>query len=313
MDHVPVLLAETLHYLKTKAFLGQPGIFIDATFGGGGHSVAILENTSSQTRLLAIDRDEAAIRRAEPLRERYGKRFQFIKGNFAELTSLLAAAGLFEIDAILFDLGLSSHQLSARERGFSFQLDGPLDMRMDFEAEKTAAEIINHADFEDLRQIFRLYGEEPRAAKIARTIVAQRKNKPFTGTAELAELVCRVTPFMVRSRRLHPATRVFQALRIAVNNELESLRKVLPAALQALRVGGRLVVISYHSLEDRIAKKIFRRWTGLCTCPPDLPVCSCGAVPLVKNLTVKPVVPGPVELNNNPRSRSAKLRAVEKI
>ncbi len=313
MVHAPVLLAETLHYLNIAAFADREGVFVDATFGGGGHSAAILENTASGVRLLAIDRDGAAWERATALRERFGDRLLVQRGNFAALPQLLGAAGLTAVDGILCDLGLSSPQLAARDRGFSFQLDGPLDMRMDQRLAVTAADIVNRADYEELKRILKVYGEEPQAAKIARTIVARRQEGPLQSTRELADLVAATLPVSTRNRRIHPATRVFQALRIAVNEELEALQQVLPAALAALRPGGRLVVISYHSLEDRVVKRSFRRWASPCTCPPDLPVCSCGAVPLAVVLTARPVVPGVPEVRANPRSRSAKLRAVEKL
>ncbi|MBW1645108.1 MAG: 16S rRNA (cytosine(1402)-N(4))-methyltransferase RsmH [Deltaproteobacteria bacterium] len=311
MDHVPVLLAETLHFLNTDAFAEQSGVFVDATFGGGGHSAAILESAAA-VQLLAIDRDETAAGRAAALTARFGSRFRFMRGNFAELPHLLAAAGLPLVDAILFDLGLSSYQLGELERGFSFRLDGPLDMRMDQSLTTTAAAIVNHAEPAELKRLLREYGEEPRAAKIARAIVARRAEKPFATTRELADLVVGLTPPAARNRRLHPATRVFQALRIAVNAELEALRRVLPAALASLRSGGRLVVIAYHSLEDRIVKKTFHEWAAPCICPPGLPVCACGRTPQVEILTRRPVVPGAAEVRTNPRSRSAKLRAVVK-
>jgi len=311
--HVPVLLAETLTYLNVSRFRDQDGIFVDATFGGGGHSRAILEHTGRGAKVVAIDRDQAAVGRAVPLRERYGDRFTLLQGNFADLSQLLQEVQIKGIDALLLDLGLSSYQLSNAPRGFSFQLDGPLDMRMDQKQEISAADIIRTAGVDQLRDIFKRFGEEPYAGSIARAIVKARSVKPITTTRELADLIVSLTPPDKIHRRLHPATRVFQALRIAVNEELQALVAVLESGLEWLNRGGRLVVISYHSLEDRIVKRMFRQWSDPCICPPGLPVCTCGKVPQVRRLTGKVVVPGADEVKRNPRSRSARLRAVERL
>ncbi len=313
MNHVPVLLSETLKYLNVSRFREQDGIFVDATFGGGGHSMAILDHTGQGVKLIAIDRDRAANKRAVSLRQRYGERFTLLQGNFADLSQLLHEVQVKGIDALLLDLGLSSYQLSNAPRGFSFQLDGPLDMRMDQGQESSAADIIRTATIDQLRDIFRRFGEEPYAGSIARAIVAARSQQPITTTKELADLILSLTPPAKSHRRLHPATRVFQALRIAVNEELQALIAVLEAGLNCLNQGGRLVVISYHSLEDRIVKKMFRQWSTTCSCPPDFPVCTCGKVPQVRRLTGKVVVPTVDEVERNPRSRSARLRAVERL
>lgn len=313
MNHVPVLLTETLKYLNVSRFREQEGIFVDATFGGGGHSRAILDHTGQGVKLIAIDRDRDANQRAVSLRQRYGKRFTFLQGNFADLSQLLHEVQIKGIDALLLDLGLSSYQLSNAPRGFSFQLDGPLDMRMDQGQESSAADIIRTATIDQLRDIFRRFGEEPYAGSIARAIVAARSQQPITTTRELADLILSLTPPAKSHRRLHPATRVFQALRIAVNEELQSLVAVLEAGLNCLNQGGRLVVISYHSLEDRIVKMMFRKWSTACICPPDFPVCTCGNVSQVRCLTGKVVVPTGDEVKRNPRSRSARLRAVERL
>ena len=311
--HVPVLLAETLAYLNVSRFRDQDGIFVGATFGGGGHSRAILEHTGKGTKVVAIDRDQAAAGRAVLLRQRYGDRFTLLQGNFADLSQLLREVQIKGIDALLLDLGLSSYQLSNAPRGFSFQLDGPLDMRMDQKQEISAVDIIGTAGVDQLRDIFKRFGEEPYAGSIARAIVKARSVKPITTTRELADLIVSLTPPAKIHRRLHPATRVFQALRIAVNEELRALVAGLESGLACLNRGGRLVVISYHSLEDRIVKRMFRKWSDPCCCPPGLPVCTCGKVPLVRRLTGKVVVPGADEVKRNPRSRSARLRAVERL
>ena len=310
---MPVLLTETLKYLHVSRFREQDGIFVDATFGGGGHSKAILDHTGHGLKLIAIDRDRAANQRAAFLRQHYGERFSLLQGNFADLSQLLHEVQVQGIDGLLLDLGLSTYQLSNAPRGFSFQLDGPLDMRMDQAQETSAADIINTGTLEQLRDIFRRFGEEPYAGSIARAIVAARSQQPLTTTRELADLIVSLTPPAKSYRRLHPATRVFQALRIAVNEELQALITVLEAGLSCLNEGGRLVVISYHSLEDRIVKRTFRQWSSACTCPPDFPVCTCGKVPQVRRLTGKVVVPQADEIERNPRSRSAKLRAVERL
>ncbi len=254
MNHVPVLLTETLKYLNVSRFREQDGVFVDATFGGGGHSMAILDHTGQGLRLIAIDRDRAASQRAISLQQRYGERFTLLQGNFADLSRLLDEVQVKGIDALLLDLGLSSYQLSNAPRGFSFQLDGPLDMRMDQGQEYSAADIIRTGTVDQLRDIFRRFGEEPYAGSIARAIVTVRSQKTITTTRELADLILSLTPAAKSHRRLHPATRVFQALRIAVNEELQALVAVLEAGLSCLNQGGRLVVISYHSLEDRIVK-----------------------------------------------------------
>jgi 16S rRNA (cytosine1402-N4)-methyltransferase len=313
MNHVPVLLTETLKYLNVSRFREQDGVFVDATFGGGGHSMAILDHTGQGLRLIAIDRDRAASQRAISLSQRYGERFTLLQGNFADLSQLLDEVQVKGIDALLLDLGLSSYQLSNAPRGFSFQLDGPLDMRMDQGQESSAADIIRTGTVDQLRDIFRRFGEEPYAGSIARAIVAARSQKTIITTRELADLILSLTPPAKSHRRLHPATRVFQALRIAVNEELQALVAVLEAGLSCLNKGGRLVVISYHSLEDRIVKRMFRQWAASCSCPPDFPVCTCGKVSQVRRLTGKVVVPQVDEVERNPRSRSAKLRAVERL
>ncbi|MBN2333552.1 MAG: 16S rRNA (cytosine(1402)-N(4))-methyltransferase RsmH [Deltaproteobacteria bacterium] len=313
MKHVPVLLSETLNYLNISRFQHGPGIFVDATFGGGGHCRAILEHAGPQVRVIAIDRDQAAVHRSAELRERYGDRFLMLQGNFADLSRLLDEARVRSVDGLLLDLGLSSYQLGSGPRGFSFQLDGPLDMRMDRRQERTAADIVATCPAEQLQEIFQRFGEEPYAKSIAKALVAARAVKAITTTRELAELIMSMTPPAKAHRRIHPATKVFQALRIAVNGELQALVDVLSVALERLNPAGRLVVIAYHSLEDRIVKQMFRQWAARCLCPPDLPVCACGVIPRVRLLQQKAVVPQAEEKERNPRSRSARLRAVERL
>jgi 16S rRNA (cytosine1402-N4)-methyltransferase len=283
------------------------GFFVDATVGAGGHAEALLER-GPEIRLLALDRDPDALVLAQRRLARFGARVAFAQENFADLDRVLQdwpAA-----DGILADLGVSSMQLEQGPRGFSFRRDGPLDMRMSG-AGRTAADIVAAASVEELTRILREYGEERMAAKIARGIVQERDWRgPITGTRQLARIVARAKG---TRERIDPATRVFQALRIEVNQELVALSRFLAAAVHRMRVRGRLVVVSYHSLEDRIVKDAFRREAGACFCPPALPTCICGARQVLKILTRRPMVPSETERNRNPRSRSAKLRAAEKV
>ncbi|MCX2727287.1 16S rRNA (cytosine(1402)-N(4))-methyltransferase RsmH [Thermomicrobium sp. 4228-Ro] len=305
--HEPVLLAEVLHYLAPC----PGGRYVDATFGGGGHARAILEASAPDGRLLAIDADPAAVARAEALAARYPGRLVPCHGNFRDLASLARRHGFDPADGILFDLGLSSDQLADPARGFSFQQPGPLDMRFDPTQGEPAAVIVNTWPEEQLTDLFWRYGEESRARAIARAIVAERARRPIETTTQLAELVERVVGR--RRERIHPATRVFQALRIAVNRELDVLELALEQAVALLRPGGRLVVIAFHSLEDRIVKHFFRREAARCLCPPGTPVCVCGHVPRLRVLTPRAVRPAAEEIARNPRSRSARLRAAERV
>ncbi len=305
--HEPVLLAEVLTFLAPR----PGGQYIDATFGGGGHARAILAASHPDGRLLALDADPAAVARAEQLARAFPGRVVPRRGNFRDLARLAREAGFAAVDGILFDLGLSSDQLADPARGFSFQHPGPLDMRFDPTEGEPAATIVNTWSAEALAELFWRYGEEPQARAIARAIVEARQRAPIRTTTELAELIVRTVGG--RWQRIHPATRVFQALRIAVNRELESLESGLAQALELLRPGGRLVVIAFHSLEDRIVKRFFRREAAGCLCPPGTPVCVCGHTPRLHILTPKPVKPSAEEINRNPRSRSARLRAAERI
>ncbi|MCM2263829.1 MAG: 16S rRNA (cytosine(1402)-N(4))-methyltransferase RsmH [Desulfuromonadales bacterium] len=292
----------------------QPGgIYLDGTVGGGGHARLILEASAPDGRLIGFDRDPAALAAAAAMLANFGERVTLCHGSFAELDRQLATMGVDLVDGILLDLGVSSHQLDTPERGFSFREDGPLDMRMDPAQPASAADLLARADAEELKRIFREYGEERWAGRIAREIVRVRGGAPLLTTRQLAELVCRAVPGGYVPQRIHPATRVFQALRIAVNGELEALETGLAAALRSLRPGGRLAVISFHSLEDRLVKQGFRTAANPCSCPPRLPVCVCGRKAEIKILTPRGVRPAEAETIANPRARSAVLRAVEKL
>ncbi|MDW8067570.1 MAG: 16S rRNA (cytosine(1402)-N(4))-methyltransferase RsmH [Anaerolineae bacterium] len=298
--HVPVLLQSVLSLLRVR----PGGVYIDATVGGGGHAAAILAASAPDGRLLGLDRDPAAL---EVARERllpYGERVTLRRGSFADLMHL--AEGFIPADGVLLDLGLSSLQLADPARGFSFSQDGPLDMRFDPQEGLTAADLVNTLSVRELTDLLYRYGEEKQARRIAEAIVAAR---PIYRTTELAALIERTVG---RRERIHPATRTFQALRIAVNRELEALEAVLPQALDVLRPGGRLVVISFHSLEDRMVKQFLHREARDCLCPPEVPVCICGHRARVQVLTPKPVRPDAAEVAANPRARSARLRAGEK-
>ena len=309
--HLPVLAEEVLAMLAPRSGSLQ----IDATLGGGGHTERILEASNPDGRLLGLDADPAAIARVDArLRPVFGDRLVLRQANFRELAEVAPAAGFGAVDGALFDLGLSSFQLADTERGFGFRAGGPLDMRFDTSRGVPAAELLATLDANELTALFRRYGEEPKAGRIARAIVEARREAPIETAEELAALVERVVPPNPRQpRRTHPATRVFQALRIAVNEELEALEAGLAAAVDLLRPGGRLVVLSYHSLEDRIVKRFLAAERRGCVCPPELPVCVCGQNPRLRLLTRRSVTPTPEEVAANPRSRSARLRAAERL
>jgi 16S rRNA (cytosine1402-N4)-methyltransferase len=309
--HLPVLVEEVLEMLAPA-----PGsLHIDATLGGGGHTERILEATFPDGRLLGLDADAAAIARVEArLRPRFGDRLVLRQANFRELERIAPAAGFGAVDGCLFDLGLSGFQLADRERGFGFRAGGPLDMRFDTSRGVPAAELLATLDVGELAALFRRYGEEPRAGRIARAIVDARRVAPIASAEELAALIERVLPPNPRlPRRTHPATRVFQALRIAVNEELEALEAGLHAALDLIRPGGRLVVLSYHSLEDRIVKRFLQAERHGCVCPPEVPVCVCGRSPRLRLVNRRSLTPSTAEIVANPRARSARLRAAERL
>jgi 16S rRNA (cytosine1402-N4)-methyltransferase len=307
--HEPVMPGEVLGLLTPR----PGGTYLDGTVGGGGHARLILEASSPDGRLIGLDHDPAALAAAAAVLVPFSDRVTLCRGSFANLEVILASLGMPRVDGILLDLGVSSHQLDTPERGFSFREEGPLDMRMDPTQQTSAADLLAQADVATLQQIFRDYGEERWAGRIAREIVRSRSAAPLLTTRQLAELVCRVVPGGHQPQRLHPATRVFQALRIAVNGELEALSVGLAAALRCLRPGGRLVVISFHSLEDRLVKQGFRAAASSCTCPPRLPVCVCHHKAEVKILTARGIRPGAAETIANPRARSAVLRAIERL
>jgi len=308
-EHRTVMRAEVLRFLQPT----PGGCYVDATVGGGGHAEAILEAVGPEGRLLAFDRDEVALEAAGHRLARFGTQVRLQYGYFSKVGEAVLEAGVSRVDGILADLGVSSPQLDKADRGFSFGQDGPLDMRMDRTRGITAADVVNDRPAEDLTRIFRELGEERYAARVARAIIRRRAQRPFERTVELAGLVASVMRGGGGARqRIHPATRVFQALRIEVNDELGELERGLRSAFARLAPGGRLVVIAFHSLEDRIVKRFFRELGSDCTCPPDLPICQCDKVAEGRLINRKPVMASAKEVAENPRSRSAKLRAVEK-
>ena len=309
--HVPVMADEVVEMLAPAAGSRH----VDATLGGGGHAERILEASDPDGRLLGIDADGAAIARVRArLAPRFGDRLRLHQANFRDLAAVAPDEGFDTIDGCLFDLGLSSFQLGDAGRGFGFRAGGPLDMRFDTSRGVPASDLIATLDAAELTALFRQYGEEPFAGRIARAIVETRRDAPIGTAEDLAALVARVAPGRAPGRRrVHPATRVFQALRIAVNEELDALQAGLAAALDLLRPGGRLVVLSYHSLEDRIVKRFLQAERRGCSCPPEAPVCVCGRQPRLRLLSPKGLVPTDAEITANPRARSARLRAAERI
>lgn len=307
--HRPVLLQESLEYLGAE----HGGLFIDCTLGLGGHSEAILE-ASTETRVVGIDRDREAIELASKRLAHFGTRFVAVHANFRDISRVLENAREVTVRGVLVDLGVSSLQLDSERRGFSFRHDGPLDMRMDASSEEaTAAELLANLSEEEIANVIYEFGEERRSRRIARWIVERReRGEPIQTTRELAELVGRAVGKR-KADRIHPATRTFQALRIAVNRELEGLREFIETAIDLLQRDGRLVIISFQSLDDRIVKQTLRRLSGACECPPRIPVCVCGARRVIEILTRRPVVPRQEETDVNPRARSAKLRACRKL
>src|SRR5437867_3984833 len=307
-DHVPVLAEEVRSALAVR-----PGeTVVDATFGAGGHAALLGADLQGRGKLIAVDQDPSVKPYFEALEKRLGGvQTRFLRGNFAVVLAQLASNDV-KADAILLDLGVSSMQLDRPERGFSYREDAPLDMRMDPTAELTAAELVNEASERELITIFRKYGEERYAKQIARAIGRRRRKQPIERTGDLVDIIRSAIPAPARFGDGHPAKRVFQALRIAVNDELGELEEALPAALEMLRPGGRLAVIAFHSLEDRIVKRFFQRLERGCVCPPDFPVCVCGREPELRRLNRKAIRPSAHELAHNPRAASARLRAAQK-
>jgi 16S rRNA (cytosine1402-N4)-methyltransferase len=302
-DHVPVLADEVRELLAVR-----PGAtVVDATFGAGGHSRVLASELAGRGRLIAIDRDPEARTYFDRIRRELPQQSRFLRGDFAVVLNQLAENGV-EADAVILDLGVSSMQIDRPERGFSYAVDAPLDMRMDPSAPRSARDVVNELDERELADILRRFGEERFARQIARAIVRRRETQPFERTADLVETIKGAIPAPRRFGDGHPAKRVFQALRITVNEELESLERALPAALTMLRPGGRIAVLSFHSLEDRIVKRFFAAEARGCVCPPEFPVCACGREPRLRLVTKKAVRPAPQEVAGNPRSASARLR-----
>ncbi len=311
IPHRPVMVETLLEWLLPA--LGVDAVFLDGTLGGGGHTRAFLQAGPDTLRAIGFDRDLACVAASREWVKPWSSRFEAIHGDFRDLTVHLAHLDIPCVDAMLLDLGVSSYQLDTADRGFSFMQDGPLDMRMDTTQSVTASQLVNDASTEALKTMFRQLGEERWAGRIASAIVTARHKQPIVRTRTLAELVAQAIPRAAWPKHIHPATRVFQALRIAVNGELEALQAVLPQAVSALRPGGRLGVLAFHSLEDRIVKRFFQQEAKGCICPPKFPQCVCGRQPTLKVLTRKPVGPSEVEVQDNPRSRSVKLRVGEKL
>lgn len=306
-EHLPVLPDEVIYWLKPQS----NGIFLDGTLGGGGHARLILDQAVG-SRLIGIDRDPDALKHAAEVLAGYGERVSLHHANFDQSAEVLAQLGIDGLDGMLLDLGVSSHQLDTPRRGFSFRYDAPLDMRMNPQAGITAAEVVNQMEEAQLRQLFFDFGEERYSRRITARIVSLRQQNPITTTTQLAELVRDAVPGGHRPDRIHPATRIFQALRIYVNDELGQVKRGVDAGINLLKPGGRLVVISFHSLEDRIVKQLFRSRARGCICPPRLPVCQCDNQPDVVLLTRKGVRAQAAEIEINSRSRSAILRAVQR-
>ncbi|WP_052330210.1 16S rRNA (cytosine(1402)-N(4))-methyltransferase RsmH [Thermicanus aegyptius] len=306
--HRTVLLQEAVEALQIK----ENGIYVDGTLGGGGHSEAILSRLKNGL-LIGIDQDDRAIAAAGERLHPGKNRLLLVRDNFVHMDAILNQQGIEKVDGFLFDLGVSSPQLDEEERGFRYQEEAPLDMRMDRRQSLTAYEVVNEWPEGELTRIIREYGEERFARSIARRIVERRKTAPIATTGELVEVIKEAIPAPARRTGPHPAKRTFQAIRIAVNRELEVLGKALHLAIERLKPGGRIAVISFHSLEDRIVKETFQEYAAGCTCPPDFPVCVCGKEPIVKIITRKPILPSEEEIETNPRARSAKLRVAEKV
>ena len=308
--HRPVLLGETIALLAPR----PGGRYLDGTFGGGGHTRTILEASAPDGAVLALDADPAAIARAWAMagETSVGDRLRPVQANFADLADVARREGFVPLDGVLLDLGLSSFQLDAAERGFAFRFAGPLDMRFDPEQGRPAADLVNTLPVDALADVIWRYGEEPHSRRIARAIVRERDRAPITTTTRLAEIVAGAVGGR-RGRDTHPATRTFQALRIATNDELTALERALAGAVEILPDGGRLVVIAFHSLEDRIVKRFIERESATCLCPPETPVCVCGHQPRLTRLTRRAVRATPAEVAVNPRSRSAVLRAAARL
>ena len=306
--HYPVMLHETVEGLNIK----PDGTYVDCTLGGGGHAYEVLSRLNDKGKYIGIDQDRDAIIAASRRLEEFSKKLTVIRSNYEDIEEILERLGISGADGILIDLGVSSWQLACAERGFSYKNEAPLDMRMDLRMNKTAYDIVNGYEREELYRVIREYGEDRFAGNIAKHICMAREEKPIETTTELAEVIKNAIPAKFRNGKGHPAKQTFQAIRIELNRELEVLENTLDTMVKLLNPGGRLCIISFHSLEDRIVKNAFRRFENPCTCPPEFPVCVCGAKSRGRVINSKPIIPSEKELAENPRSKSAKLRIFEK-
>ncbi len=307
--HVSVMTNEVLDNLITR----RDGLYVDATLGLGGHTKSILDITNNQSKVIGLDVDQEAIDIAQNNLSKYNSNVVFRNSNFSEIDRVLLDLEIGEVDGIVADLGMSSYQLDSSERGFSFSRDEKLDMRMDSRLRFTAYDLVNEMSVDEISKVLKVYGEERWSRRIAKRIIQTRSEKPISTSAELATVVYQAVPKKFHPAKTHPATKTFQAFRIAVNHELDCIEEFITKAIPFLKSGGRLVIISFHSLEDRIVKTQFQHFSSPCICPPDLPMCGCGKRSEIKILTRSPLSPSEAEVLNNPRSRSAKMRVGEKI
>lgn len=307
--HKPVLLEESIEYLCPM----EDGVYVDATMGLGGHTKSLVEACNSRVKVIGMDVDEDALEFAEKRLSEYNDNIEFVNKNFINIDNTIRDLDIDSVDGIIADLGISSYQIDHSTRGFSFSRNEPLDMRMDASLQFTAYDLVNEMEETELEHIFKVFGEERFAKNIAKSIIKNREKKTIQTTTELAALISNSIPRKFHPKKIHPATKSFQALRIAINNELDNLKIFIEKAVNVLKPGGRLVIISFHSLEDRIVKRMFKSLESPCICPPDLPICSCERKQMLKILNKSPVRPGEKELMENPRARSSKLRAGEKI
>ena len=307
--HISVLLDETIEGLDIK----PDGIYVDGTMGGAGHGYEVCKRLGPNGRYIGIDRDEAAIAAGKQRLSEFEDKVSIVRGNYSSAPAILKELNIEKVDGIMLDLGVSSHQLDVAERGFSYMADAPLDMRMDKRQERTAYDIVNGYSEHELARIIREYGEDKFAQNIAKHIVAMRQKKPIETTGELNEAIRAAIPMKIQKTLGHPSKRTFQAIRIELNEELEELRTALESMIDLLKPGGRFCIITFHSLEDRMVKTMFKKEESPCTCPPEFPVCVCGKKPRVKIVTKKPILPSETEQEINSRARSAKLRVLERI
>lgn len=308
-SHRSVLLDECIDALNIK----PDGVYVDGTAGGGGHSLEIVKKLGIGGRLIAIDRDDAAIAAASKRLEHYRDRVTFVRSNFSSIGDVCYELGIDKIDGVLLDLGVSSYQLDTADRGFTYNVDAPLDMRMDRRGDIDARTVVNAYSFDELKRVIWEYGEERFASRIASAIVRRRETDPIETTGDLVDIIKSAMPVSAREGGHHPAKRTFQAIRIEVNGELDAIEPTVRCAAGLLKSGGRMAIITFHSLEDRIVKQTFADLASGCSCPKNLPICVCGKKPVVSIVNKKPILPSDMELEVNPRSRSAKLRVAEKI